>query len=318
MEDNDRESPWVSFCISTYKRPILLKEQLALLLRQTNENFEIVVSDNDPEGSAAPIVDDFQDKRLRYFRNDENLGMIRSFNKSIDRARTDYVTMVTDDDPVDTSFLDVMRALIKEHPGYSLYGGFLRQGKNAGNIERIEKKSFLAEILDPLRTSSILWSSCVLRRADVIQAGKIPDYGSPHLADHALIVMTGSAQGGVLINHMYSELTQHGYNFSKLNFETYVTGCKGFYETLSKFIQAGDLHTNSKVAIRRHLYKWFIDCVFNLKKYYSLDKNKSMLMQVDSFAKKILDFDFMKNIKPKYYFKGAMLYIKIVLGLLKK
>ena len=318
MSDKDQEFPWVSFCISTYKRPVFLKEQLALLLRQTKENFEIVVSDNDPEGSAEPVVNYFEDKRVRYFRNDENLGMIRSFNKSIDRARTEYVTMVTDDDPIDISFLEVMGKLVEEYPGYSLYGGFLRKGKNAGNIERIEKKSFLAEILDPFKTPSILWSSCILRRADAVQIGKIPDYGSPHLADHALIVMTGSMNGGVLINNMYSELTQHGSNFSKFNFETYVAGCEGFYETLARFIKTAGLNTNSNAAIRRHLYKWFIDCVFNLKRYYSLDRNEKMLTQVDSFAKRILDFEFMKNIKPKYYFKLTVLYVKKAFGLLKK
>lgn len=313
MTDNYQSSPWVSFCISTYKRPSFLKKQLASLLEQTDKRFEIVISDNDPEGSAGPIARSFGDARIKYFQNEGNLGMIKSFNRSIDRASTDYVTMVTDDDPIDISFLQVVGKLRDQYPGHSLYGGFLRAGKKLGNIEKIGKNFFVREILDPSKTPSILWSSCILKRADAIQIGKIPDYGSPHLADHALIVMTGSISGGVIINNMYSDLTQHEDNFSKLNFEMYVNGCDGFYKSLTKFFgQAG--FKEDKLALERHLNKWFITCIFNLKRYYTIRKNKAILLQVDSCAKRILSFPFMKGIRARYYAKLLILNIKKNIG----
>jgi len=317
MIDRSQPSPWVSFCISTYKRPDFLKTQLASLLDQKDRNFEIVISDNDPDGSARLIVDSFEDSRIRYFVNEENLGMIKSFNRSIERARTEYITMVTDDDPIDRSFLEVIGGLRQQYPGYSLYGGFLRAGKATDDVEEIKKDFFISEILPPFKTPSILWSSCILKRSDVIQIGKIPEYGSPHLADHALIVLTGSINGGVIINNMYSNLTQHEYNFSKFNFETYTSGCYGFYNVLKNFIDQTGIPKENELAIRQHLNKWFITCIFNLKRYYKIRKNREVLLVLDACAKSILSFPFMRDVKVKYYFKTVMLYLKGSVGLLK-
>lgn len=71
-------------------------------------------------------------------------------------------------------------------------------------------------MLNPDKTPSILWSSCVLKKEDVLRIGKMPDYGSTHLADHALIAMVGSINGGVIINKMYSSLSSHDSNFKNL------------------------------------------------------------------------------------------------------
>jgi hypothetical protein len=55
-----------------------------------------------------------------------------------------------------------MKKLVADYPGYSLYGGFIRSGKEEGNVEAIDGKLFVEEIIDPTRTPSILWSSCIL------------------------------------------------------------------------------------------------------------------------------------------------------------
>ena len=55
--------PWASFCMSTYKRPEFLKNQIEILLQQTFQNYEIVIADNDPDASGKVVVEAFKDKR---------------------------------------------------------------------------------------------------------------------------------------------------------------------------------------------------------------------------------------------------------------
>lgn len=301
---------WVSFCISTYKRAELLKKQLELLLQQTFQHFEIVVSDNDPDASAKVIVDGLFDQRISYFHNESNLGMIKSFNKSIERARTDYIVMVTDDDPIDQNFLSDLFKLYTQYPECSIYCGFLRKGKQHAQIEVIKKNSFLSEILDTDKTLRILWSSCIMKRDVAIQVGKIPDYGSPHLADHAFIVMVGSKKGGIVVNKMYSQLTSHDDNFSKFNFEYYVLGCKGFYDTLSTFCRENFTLKDQRKAIRNHLGVWFISSFFNLKRYYTQKNDIIKLKQIEDCAQEILKFSFMKKFQLKYIMKKAVFKFK--------
>lgn len=311
------QGSWASFCISTYRRPTFLRNQLRSLLEQTYTNFEIIISDNDPSASGREIALEFADPRIKYFHNGENLGMIKSFNKSIERSTSMYVVMVTDDDPVEKIFLAEMRKLEERYPGHSLYAGFERK-KSPGYIEIIDSKDFIPEILDPGKTPWMLWSSAILKREIAIEIGMIPDYGSPHLADHALIAMVGSINGGVIINNKYSSLTLHESNFSKFNFEYYTLGCKGFYEILERFCNKYALNPRANFAIVKHLESWLIGNVFNLKRYYSTKQfNRPVLDHVEECAKEILSFPFMKKAIFKYRIKEIVFILKKKFGLLK-
>jgi glycosyltransferase involved in cell wall biosynthesis len=310
--------PWASFCISTYKRPQLLLQQLKSLLQQNFKEFEIVVSDNDPDASAKTVALSLADTRIKYFHNVINLGMIGSFNKSIERASANFVVMVTDDDPVDIDLLSKMHDLWLNAPQYGVYGGFERRKKPLSNVEIIKKENFLSEILDPKKTSNMLWSSCVMKKEVVIAIGKIPDYGSPHLADHALIGLVGDIAGGVVINKMYSSLTSHDSNFSKANFEYYLKGCHGFYATMRDKMKNENLFSKRK-AIDRHLRKWIIANVYNLKKYYlAISPNREKLTEINSFTKELVSLPFMRKHKIYIFVKEAIFRIKVSIGFIRK
>ena len=66
--------PKVSFCFTTFKRYDYLRSTLESVRNQTFSDFEVIVSDNDPEQSGRDIVESF-DSRFKYFPNEENLGM---------------------------------------------------------------------------------------------------------------------------------------------------------------------------------------------------------------------------------------------------
>lgn len=306
---------WVSFCISTYMRPKFLQEQISLLLQQTFTDFEIVISDNDPAATGKEVAASFNDSRIKYYHNNDNLGMIKSFNKSIERAATEFIVMVTDDDPVEATFLAAMHGLQQKYPGYSLYGGFARHGKNEGAIEVIGAGDFVCEILHPGKTINLLWSSCLLEKASVIKIGKIPDYGSPHLADHALLALTGAQKGAVVVNKMFSTLTSHNTNFSKLNLDAYYLACEGFYNAMT---DAAPNNKKVEEITKLHLKNWFIVNVFTLKKYYTATKpDKARIEVVEEFVRKVLAIDFMGSVKMRYFFKQRIFKVKLLLGLLK-
>ncbi|HEY4876428.1 MAG TPA: glycosyltransferase family 2 protein [Puia sp.] len=302
--------PLVSFCISTYKRPEILSKQLKLLLQQTHSDFFIVISDNDPESSGKKVIEQINDSRIQYYPNGENIGIIKSFNKSIERSVTEYVVMVTDDDPLQINFLEEIIPLIKNYPGYSMYSGFLINKKS--QIEIINKNEFPVFVLDPDKNPSIFWSNCVLRKFDVIKIGMIHDYGSPHLIDHALLTMVGSENGCVIKNAVYSSHFLHDNNYSRSNFDSYFVGCVGFYKILSAYFGS---YKNKKIekVIKKHLKSWFIAISFSLRRFFKEDKNK--IKEIDLFSDKILHLDFMKSSRFKYFAKKKIFAVKVFLKL---
>ncbi|MGH2563541.1 MAG: glycosyltransferase family 2 protein [Ginsengibacter sp.] len=99
---------WVTFCMTTYKRPEFLRNQLRSLQQQTFTNFKIIISDNDVDASGQSVVQAINDPRISYACNEVNLGMVKSFNRSLAKADTEYVVMITDDDPVYPEMLQTL------------------------------------------------------------------------------------------------------------------------------------------------------------------------------------------------------------------
>ena len=311
--------PWASFCLSTYNRPSRLKSQLELLANQTFKNFEVIISDNDVERSAERIVQEMNDCRFKYFANDANLGMIKSFNQSIRRSNAEYIVMVTDDDPVKVEMLEEFCQIIDCHPGYSIYCGCIRLNKEANEIETFNETDFIFQLLHPKLTANFLWSSCVLKKETVLKVGSIPDYGSPHFADHALLALCSKFTGGLFINKMYSFLTAHDENFSKKNFELYYTGCVEFRRLIQGSFEEKVYKNGNQNALSAHLEKWFIDNSFALRNYFTYHKkNLEIVKAINAFSKKILALDFMAAVKIKYYLKLGVFYCKMPIYLIKK
>ncbi|WP_071597012.1 glycosyltransferase family 2 protein [Niabella aurantiaca] len=303
-------NPWVSFCISTYKRPGFLKDQLCSLLTQTDPAFEIVISDNDPEGSARAVVERLNDPRLKYYKNVENLGMVRSFNKSIERATTAFIVMVTDDDPVQPEMLAFFKNRIDKMPGYGIYCGCIRNHKQEGQVESFSADDFLFELLHPQRTPNFLWSSCVLDRQVALDIGGMQDYGSPHLADHAMLALCSKKTGGIMINKMFSRLNKHDDNFSKTNLGLYYTACASFVKLIQESFPRSSYIKNRENVITAHLREWFIVNMFVLKKYFVTHPDPEKLRAVDRLARDILAIPVMKKFKRPYFLKQTIFTLK--------
>jgi hypothetical protein len=220
--------------------------------------------------------------------------------------------MITDDDPLENNFLEVLNDLQEKYPNHSIYAGFNRKNKKNDEIELIEPNDFLLELLDPQKTINFLWSSCMILRSDLLHIGKLPDYNSPHLFDHAMIAMVGSEKGAVIINRMFGYYLFHDNNFSKSNFEAYYLGCKGFYKTLNSFCISKSFALYGHKIIKKHVYFWFINNIFSLKKYYYINRQKypTQYSEVNLIAKKILSLNFMSGIIFYYHIKNFIFQLK--------
>lgn len=311
MANENDETPWVSFCLSTYKRPSLLKVQLESILQQSFKNFEIVISDNDPDRSGENIVKLIGDARLEYFNNVQNLGMIKSFNKSIERSRAAYVITITDDDPIVPDMLDVFYNLIKKHPGFGIYIGCSRTGKENENVEVFNNQEFLFQVLNPTLTKKMLWSSCIINKDILLSIGGIPDYKGLHLADHAMMALCGTINGGVIINKMFGAFTSHENNFSKGNIDLYFLACTQFYSLITGKVKKDLYIKNGENALVMHLQKWFIISMFSLRKHFTYANKQGLVVnKINIESRRIMTLNFMKSIKMRYYAKLIIFYFK--------
>lgn len=90
--------PFFSIVIATYNRIPDLKFALERILKQTFEDFEVIISDDSSTDETESVVKSFEDKRIKYFKNSKNLGAVENIGKVLSYPKGKYVFMHGDDD----------------------------------------------------------------------------------------------------------------------------------------------------------------------------------------------------------------------------
>jgi glycosyltransferase involved in cell wall biosynthesis len=88
----------VSFIVPCYRLAHLLGECVDSILSQTFQDFEILIMDDCSPDETPAVAASFSDPRVRYVRNEPNLGHLRNYNKGIALASGDYLWLISADD----------------------------------------------------------------------------------------------------------------------------------------------------------------------------------------------------------------------------
>lgn len=99
--------PLVSIGIPTYNRAERnLRKVIERALGQSYEHVEVIVSDNCSSDRTPELVGTFEDPRLRYIRQESNIGPNNNFNFCLQQARGEYFLLFHDDDMIDEDFVE--------------------------------------------------------------------------------------------------------------------------------------------------------------------------------------------------------------------
>jgi len=110
-------TPAVSFVIPCYKLAHLLSECVNSILAQTYDNFEVLIMDDCSPDNAATVAQSLTDPRIKYIRNEQNLGHLANYNKGIGLSRGRYVWLISADDRLRRNYvLERYVRLMEENP----------------------------------------------------------------------------------------------------------------------------------------------------------------------------------------------------------
>ncbi|HUQ67215.1 MAG TPA: glycosyltransferase family A protein [Flavitalea sp.] len=321
------EQPFISFCITTYKRQYYLHKTLVSISLQTYSNFEVVVSDNDVEQTAREVVENFKDNRFKYFPNEANLGMKKSFNRSLQRSSGNYIVMIADDDPVYPDMLSTLIELSEKYPSYGMFLGgcnwfcthpgiaslySLKVGMNSclANKEinttiAYSPSEFLKNFFNFKIFPSYLWSTCMVKREILIEKGGVPDYGTAFLGDYAYLSIMASHSGCVVINYPLGHQTIHEQNFGRAQNEQIGKAAVNFIEYVSEKIKHVDDWPVIESQLKHFVALWVLTHLAFLKRYYSLTGNQEGA-DLRKYENDIFILPLMKKYRLKYFLKTNM------------
>ena len=91
--------PKISVLMPVYKTPEkYLREAIESVLNQTFTDFEFLILDDCPEDSRKDVVASYEDERIKYSQNDQNMGISASRNRLIDLSKGEYLAVMDHDD----------------------------------------------------------------------------------------------------------------------------------------------------------------------------------------------------------------------------
>lgn len=102
-----------------------LRQCIESILNQTYTDFEFIILNDSPENTELEkLVLSYKDKRIRYEKNDKNIGISKSRNKLIDLARGKYIAIFDHDDISHKTRLEKQVRFLDENPYVGVVGAW--------------------------------------------------------------------------------------------------------------------------------------------------------------------------------------------------
>jgi glycosyltransferase involved in cell wall biosynthesis len=185
-------TPLVSIIIPTYDRPRYLKEAIDAALAQNYPNVEVLVFDNGTLDETLAIGEEAarRDSRVRFRRNERNLGMSGNFNALADAARGEFLVAIGDDDRLLPEFVGRLVAVMTPEARVAFCNHYLidADGRRLEEESKAYTRQYRRDILPPgeLRNGpaaawrqSIPMSASLLRTADMQRLRFREDLNTP-------------------------------------------------------------------------------------------------------------------------------------------
>ena len=113
-----------------------LREAIASIVAQSSSDWELVVVDDCSPEPLREIVVSYDDTRIRYERNEKNLGgdnLVRQWNHCITYARGEWIVLAADDDIYKPAFCEECLRLAGKYPQVDLIHSSVEQIDEEGN-----------------------------------------------------------------------------------------------------------------------------------------------------------------------------------------
>ena len=134
--------PQISIIIPTYKRQKFLEEAIKSVLKQTFQDFEIIIVDDENSNETKTIIKNFNNKRIRYISHKNNRGVAAARNAGIKATTSQYIFFLDDDDLIPKNALENLFNHIEKVSNIKKIGALI--GSMAFFIEKGGEKQFFS------------------------------------------------------------------------------------------------------------------------------------------------------------------------------
>lgn len=112
-----KTEPLLSVLMTTYNRAQYVEASIASVLKSTYTNWELIIVDDCSTDNTSELVEQYlHDKRIRFFKNEKNLGDYPNRNKAAALAKGKYIKYLDSDDLIYPYGLEGMVSAMEAYP----------------------------------------------------------------------------------------------------------------------------------------------------------------------------------------------------------
>ena len=183
MEMAGKSIPRVSVIIPLYNHEKFISETVDSVLRQTYQDFELIIINDGSTDGSEEIVKSITDARIRYYCQ-KNQGAFNTINRGIQLARGEYISILNSDDVYYPQRIDECVGILENDSSIAAVFSYVEYVDEAGNFiklvrgnehnwsERDPDTTFKGEdnaLLDLLAGNFLITTSNLFCRGDIFK-----------------------------------------------------------------------------------------------------------------------------------------------------
>lgn len=124
----------ISVIMPAYNADKYIAEAIDSILGQTFGDFEFIILNDCSQDRTEEIILSYNDPRIVYVKNEENLGVARTLNKGLALARGEYIARIDADDSSRSERFEKQVAFLDNHPEVAVLGTASRSFDESGTL----------------------------------------------------------------------------------------------------------------------------------------------------------------------------------------
>lgn len=131
--------PKITVLMPVYNAERFLRKAVESILQQTFRNFEFIIIDDGSTDNSVEIISSYEDARIRFYRNERNVGITETLNNGIGLAQCDLIARMDADDVSYPDRLQKQFNYMQLHPDCALLSTWARVISEDGKFARLER-----------------------------------------------------------------------------------------------------------------------------------------------------------------------------------
>jgi glycosyltransferase involved in cell wall biosynthesis len=166
-----------------YNAEQYLRSAMDSMLSQTFQDFEFLIIDDGSTDTSVSIIESYTDSRIRFLKNEKNLGISATLNRGIELAACELIARMDSDDISYPDRLQKQYDYMVSHPDCALLSTWARVITDDGKFVRLEKYRSNFYFYNLTFECWMYHPTIMFRKKEVMEVGM---YSMPYSEDYDL------------------------------------------------------------------------------------------------------------------------------------